>query len=226
MINYFYSENNEKIGPLSFDELKLRNIKRDTLIWTKGMKSWEKAGDIDDLSDLFEFNPPSLPNENADEAPDLPQNTVGMFRSYEKECPICFEIVKKEAIFCKHCKSNIDENINNNPIYNPPQEIKKTNPLATLIKYIVTPPLLYLGALGLYEHFTLGVEGALPGGIISLTLAFAVLFIFSPKKNRNRRVKVQNKYNKRSNNDENYDGVSMAMHQINNDMDDDYDDYD
>ncbi len=34
-------------------------IKRDSLVWTKGMKNWEKAGDK--LSNLFENTPPPLP---------------------------------------------------------------------------------------------------------------------------------------------------------------------
>jgi len=34
-------------------------IDRDSLVWTKGMRNWEKAGDR--LSDLFENTPPPLP---------------------------------------------------------------------------------------------------------------------------------------------------------------------
>ena len=180
------------------------------------MKDWSKAGDLDTLADLFEFEPPRLPNKSIDEAPDLPQNSSTGVRNNEKECPFCSEIVKKEAIFCKHCKSNIDENINENPTYNPPKTVKQSNPLGALVKYIIVFGLLYFAGLGFYEHFALDVKGALGGGIGALVFAFIVLLIPTSGKSSIKQTSA----NKKSDYNGNYDGVSMAMHQIGNDIDD------
>ena len=43
MKKYFYSDGNEKHGPLSLDELKQEKITNDTLIWFEGLDDWTKA---------------------------------------------------------------------------------------------------------------------------------------------------------------------------------------
>lgn len=55
MTKYFYSINGEeKKGPLSFEELKQKNITSETLIWHQGMDDWKAAGEILKLKPLFE----------------------------------------------------------------------------------------------------------------------------------------------------------------------------
>lgn len=65
MKEYFYIKENEKLGPFNFDELKKEEIERDTLIWYQGIKDWTNAGKIDDLGELFKYNPPPIPNKKA-----------------------------------------------------------------------------------------------------------------------------------------------------------------
>lgn len=67
MKKYFYSDGNEKNGPLSLDELKQENISKETLIWFEGLDDWKPAGDLDDMKPILELNPP--PIENLEEKP-------------------------------------------------------------------------------------------------------------------------------------------------------------
>jgi uncharacterized RDD family membrane protein YckC len=59
---YFVSTNGQQLGPFNFDELKEKNIDKETLIWTEGYVNWTKAGDIPLLRDILVATPPPLPN--------------------------------------------------------------------------------------------------------------------------------------------------------------------
>lgn len=67
MKKYFYSDGNEKNGPLSLDELQQEGISNGTLIWFEGLDDWTPAGDLDDMKHILELNPP--PVENLKEKP-------------------------------------------------------------------------------------------------------------------------------------------------------------
>lgn len=80
---YYLHYNGEKQGPFSLKEIDEKEIEihSDTLVWTKGMKAWEKAEKIEDFDQLVNRHlPPDLPNENhnsdSDEIPPIPtENT-------------------------------------------------------------------------------------------------------------------------------------------------------
>ena len=57
MKQYYYSDGQQQIGPISKDELKLKGITKETLVWCEGLSNWIKAGEIEDLADLF----PNIP---------------------------------------------------------------------------------------------------------------------------------------------------------------------
>ena len=68
-MKYYYSLNNERLGPVDKDHLK-GIITRDTLIWFDGLENWKKASDIPELLSLIQSTPPPLPNETkTDEVP-------------------------------------------------------------------------------------------------------------------------------------------------------------
>ncbi len=71
MSNYFYSENNQQVGPVSMDELKTKNITRDTMVWKEGMENWQKAGEVNELSGIFAAVPPPLPKQEAPVPPPI-----------------------------------------------------------------------------------------------------------------------------------------------------------
>ncbi len=54
-MEYYYSTNeNEKNGPLSINELKQKNITSKTLIWHEKLDDWKMAGQLPELKSLFE----------------------------------------------------------------------------------------------------------------------------------------------------------------------------
>lgn len=55
---FYYFDGQTKIGPISFDDLKKKNIERSTLIWYNGLKDWVIAEELDFLQDVFRGPPP------------------------------------------------------------------------------------------------------------------------------------------------------------------------
>jgi uncharacterized membrane protein YhaH (DUF805 family) len=54
-MEYYYSTNgNDKIGPMSLDELKQKKITPKTLIWHKELDDWKMAGQLPELKNLIE----------------------------------------------------------------------------------------------------------------------------------------------------------------------------
>lgn len=65
MKEYYISDGQNTIGPLSKLNLFNQNISKDTLVWYEGLSEWKKAGDIEELADLFSIKqvPPPLPKQ-------------------------------------------------------------------------------------------------------------------------------------------------------------------
>lgn len=60
MENYFISDGSQQHGPFSFEELKSKNLKKDTLVWKEGMSGWTAAGEINELKEILAKVPPPL----------------------------------------------------------------------------------------------------------------------------------------------------------------------
>jgi uncharacterized membrane protein YhaH (DUF805 family) len=60
MKKYFYSNDNKKNGPYSFEELKNENIKKETLIWFEGLDDWTKAENVLEIKEILELSPPQI----------------------------------------------------------------------------------------------------------------------------------------------------------------------
>ena len=60
MKKYFYSNDNQKNGPYSFEELKNENIKKETLIWFEGLDNWTKAEYVSEIKEVLELSPPQI----------------------------------------------------------------------------------------------------------------------------------------------------------------------
>lgn len=63
MKKYFYSNDNQKNGPYSFEELKNENIKNETLIWFEGLDDWTKGKYVLELKEILELSTPIIPSE-------------------------------------------------------------------------------------------------------------------------------------------------------------------
>jgi len=58
MHKYFYMEGNQKLGPFTLEELKKRNIRRETPVWCHPMPDWKPAGEMPELEEVFSMIPP------------------------------------------------------------------------------------------------------------------------------------------------------------------------
>ncbi len=64
MKKYFYSDGVNQFGPFSFDELREKNITKQTLVWFDGLSDWLPAGNISELNNFFTLNPPPIIKES------------------------------------------------------------------------------------------------------------------------------------------------------------------
>lgn len=60
IIKYFYVEGSHTYGPYTLDELRGKNIARDTKVWFQELGDWKPAGSIPELNDLFKLVPPPI----------------------------------------------------------------------------------------------------------------------------------------------------------------------
>ena len=63
MKKYFYSNGQDKEGPVTLEELKLNDITPKTLIWYEGLDDWKEAESLDELREVFELSPPPIEKE-------------------------------------------------------------------------------------------------------------------------------------------------------------------
>ena len=56
MKKYFYSDGTNNFGPFTLEELKEKEISRETMIWFQELREWKKAETIQELNDLFALN--------------------------------------------------------------------------------------------------------------------------------------------------------------------------
>ena len=80
-MNYFIIVNDQQQGPFTIDELKLRGIAPDTLVWAEGMPQWTPASQVDELKTIFQneaggstATPPPPPLDAARSLPQQPQS--------------------------------------------------------------------------------------------------------------------------------------------------------
>lgn len=86
MNQYFYSDGQSQFGPFSKEELHSKGITKETLVWYEGLTEWVKAGESDELKDLFPKVPTPPPLPNSITPPPIPkQETQTPSTSIEKE---------------------------------------------------------------------------------------------------------------------------------------------
>ena len=60
MKKYYYSDGTNKFGPFTIDELKDKNITKDTLVWFQGLSEWLPAHNFSELNSIFVPSPPPV----------------------------------------------------------------------------------------------------------------------------------------------------------------------
>ena len=58
---YYYANNDQQFGPFTLDELKVKRLKKSTLVWTDGLQNWTTADSFDELKNFIISEPPPLP---------------------------------------------------------------------------------------------------------------------------------------------------------------------
>ena len=72
-MQYWAVIDNERKGPMTFDELKEIGITPSTLVWKEGLENWVPAKDVEELAPLFEEIP--LPAPSVPESEQEPEST-------------------------------------------------------------------------------------------------------------------------------------------------------
>ncbi len=78
MRNYYANLGDIQEGPFSLDELKLKKITKETMVWYEGLEEWIAASNVEELKDLFKSTPPPISKPNANIQPpkiDTKENT-------------------------------------------------------------------------------------------------------------------------------------------------------
>lgn len=69
MKKFFLHDGLDQVGPYGFEELKQKNITKDTNVWSEGMDTWTKADKIEELKGLFDSIPPPFTSEKKSPPP-------------------------------------------------------------------------------------------------------------------------------------------------------------
>lgn len=84
MKKYFYAEGNSQLGPYTVAELIQLNIKRDTLVWSEEMTSWQPASNVSDFAEYFAKTPPPI-NANMQTPPPFNMSNGPLDNSYANQ---------------------------------------------------------------------------------------------------------------------------------------------
>ena len=60
MKKYYIFINEEQLGPFDIDELKTKNISRETEVWFEGLEKWKNAGEIEELKTILPSTRPPI----------------------------------------------------------------------------------------------------------------------------------------------------------------------
>lgn len=63
MKQYFYSDGLKKHGPYSLEELRLKKLTRNTMVWTEPLEKWVPAEQLPELEGSFGEEPPVFEKE-------------------------------------------------------------------------------------------------------------------------------------------------------------------
>lgn len=76
MKKFFYSNGQEKVGPLTLEELKQKDIQPKTLIWFEGLDDWTPAAELVEMKPILELRPPSILSEEKNESIEPEKKTI------------------------------------------------------------------------------------------------------------------------------------------------------
>lgn len=110
--------NGQATGPYDMETLRQwaasGQFNTESLVWTKGMENWEKAGNISELKSIFEDKPPVSPIEHRStiNAPTKAKKTIEKAKKIIEKtrvCTNCNTPLKKNMLFCPECGTKKEE---------------------------------------------------------------------------------------------------------------------
>lgn len=60
MKKYFYTDGTNNFGPFTLEELREKNITRETKVWFQELGEWKSAGIVTELNEIFKLAPPPI----------------------------------------------------------------------------------------------------------------------------------------------------------------------
>ena len=101
MKHYFYSDGEKENGPFTFEQLKNENIKKETLIWFEGLDDWKPAMEIRELDEIFELNPPPIPQKEFKTTEESSEPRATNEKSYDTTNESESFVRQKQGMFSK-----------------------------------------------------------------------------------------------------------------------------
>lgn len=96
-MDYWIAIDRQKIGPLTLEDVRLRRISPDTLVWHQGLPTWRRAAELPELADTLSTAPLPEPEtaewsndevEESVERPVTPPPYRPMTQSYVRVEPV------------------------------------------------------------------------------------------------------------------------------------------
>jgi uncharacterized RDD family membrane protein YckC len=69
---FYIAVDGKQTGPFTLDELKIKNLNPNTLVWTEGFQNWTKASEVPLLKEFLRVVPPPIPSDNQFSVPPPP----------------------------------------------------------------------------------------------------------------------------------------------------------
>lgn len=107
---YYVDQNSERQGPFSKEELVNHNLLPTTLVWRKGMPSWVKASEVEELSLLFQQPQQPLEVQESQPLQEEPQTEI---EPQQPEPPQ--SDVPEAVIYCSQCGQQLSANAESCP---------------------------------------------------------------------------------------------------------------
>ncbi len=73
MKDYYLIEKGEQTGPFSLDDLKNKNLSKESKIWVEGLENWVNAESITELKSILSKTPPPITQIETKSPPTIPQ---------------------------------------------------------------------------------------------------------------------------------------------------------
>ena len=96
MANYYLAINKQRLGPFPEEELLQNGMTPDTLVWSKGMENWTKAGDVPELAKYLS-SPPQIPEETPIVPEVAPQYAQQDYDAHQNQQPSYQDVPPRPA---------------------------------------------------------------------------------------------------------------------------------